>query len=86
MLSFMREFSIKKDVALRCSTLNLDDIVPEPLVYVECEKLRDVTKDFLTVMRNYPVLYDANAEMRKYRGKEEWKKISGKASSVQFGN
>ncbi|KAG5679914.1 hypothetical protein PVAND_009450 [Polypedilum vanderplanki] len=75
MMSFMREFSIKKDIHYR-NTIHYDELTPEPLVFNDCNKLVDVTKDFLIAVRNYPVLYDKNAEMRKYRGKEEWKKIS----------
>lgn len=75
MLLFMREFSVKRDLPCN-NSININEIIPEPLVFAECDKLIDLTNEFLAAIKKYPILYDKNAEMRKYRGKEEWKKIS----------
>lgn len=78
MLSFMREFSIKKEIVDRDSyTINISEIIPDTLEYIDEEnQLIDVTKIFLSHIKKYPILYESNAEFRKFRGKNEWKTIS----------
>lgn len=80
----MREFSIRKDPPIEQfhDILITTDISPEHLV---CEEVKDpdgtitfvdYTEQFIELVKEFPVLYDANAEMRKYRAKDAWKQIS----------
>lgn len=81
---FMREFSIKKEPYIepaRNDVLQSPNISPENLVYEEVKEngnttYTDFTEEFIENVRKFPILFDENAEMRKYRSKEAWKKIS----------
>lgn len=84
-LSFMRKFSIKKDPPLEASFHDVvmeTDISPDQLLYEDgkdsetTEFLVDYTEKFLSTVKNYPILYDEQSEMRKYRSKDAWKEIS----------
>lgn len=83
-MKFMREFSIKKEPYIesaRNDVLFVPNISPENLVYEEVKEngntiSTDFTEEFIENVRKFPILYDENAEMRKYRSKEAWKKIS----------
>ena len=84
-MSFIREFSIRKENSIE-SPLNdvtVADISPEPLIYEENKDqdqethvVFDYTEQFLELVKHFPVLYDENSEMRKYRSKDVWKKIA----------
>jgi hypothetical protein len=80
-LSFMREFSIKKESSDLVECVSLPNITPDRLLYPmdhpdDQQKFSDCNEQFLKLVQHYPVLYDANAELRKYRGKHEWNKIA----------
>lgn len=78
MLTFMTEFSIKKVITNRESQpIDIDEIIPQPLLLSEDDKVIDMTKEFLHEIKKYPILYDPSAEFRRFRGKNEWKEISG---------
>lgn len=71
-LLFLKEFSIQKDYNYTCG-ITIDELVPEILLSDEAE---DYTSLFLQAIEKYPSLYDKSAELRKYQGRSEWKKIT----------
>lgn len=83
-LTFMREFSIKKDPQIEFfSNESASNISPDRLVYEEKDRkdgntmlFADCTFQFIEYVKQFPILYDEHAEMRKYRSKEAWKKIA----------
>lgn len=81
-MSFMRDFSIKKEKPAESlpNDVAVVDISPEPLLYEDNKDpdgstFFDYTEQFLELIKGFPMLYDRNAAMRKYRGKE-WKQIA----------
>jgi Alcohol dehydrogenase transcription factor Myb/SANT-like len=84
----MREFSIQKDLNIENSNnLSLStNLSPDHLIYEEYKDSTgetaffDYTDQFLERIKEFPVLYDQHAEMRKYRSKEAWKQISDQMS------
>lgn len=84
-LMFMREFSLKKDPNFDTSDTDMiisTNISPDRLCYEEFKDssatsvFMDYTDQFLDLVKEFPVLFDENAERRKYRAKEAWKQIS----------
>lgn len=83
-LYFMRDFSLKKGDFNRENRIfnQIVDISPERLLSPsekmqgEDIKYKDYTESFLHLVEQCPMLYDDHAEMRKYRGKDEWRRIS----------
>jgi hypothetical protein len=74
----MTEFSIKKVITNReIQPVDMHEIIPEPLSLVENGKFIDMTKDFLREVKKHPVSYDPSAEFRSFRGRNEWKQITG---------
>lgn len=83
-LSFMEDFSIKKEHFIeptRGEEMIEPSLTPENLIYEDIREngttnYTDFTDLFLENVKSFPVLYDENAEMSKYRSREAWKKIS----------
>ncbi|CRL05564.1 CLUMA_CG018124, isoform A [Clunio marinus] len=80
-LAFMTEFSIKKEIQVSNDSYEMIlNISPDRLIYEKVVNERtmqmDYTDQFLENVRKYPILYDENAEMRKYRSKEVWKTLT----------
>jgi hypothetical protein len=77
----MREFSIQKDHlepsnnVTTSTTLSPDHLIHEQYSGEETTFF-DYTDQFLERIKEFPVLYDQHAEMRKYRSKEAWKQIA----------
>lgn len=85
-LLFMREFSIKKDPnleAIATDVIVTPDLSPDNLVYEEIKEgtthgttiYTDCTDNFLELVKEFPILYDENAAMRKYRSRDSWRQI-----------
>jgi Alcohol dehydrogenase transcription factor Myb/SANT-like len=83
-LNFMREFSIQKDPYVEPSN-NVTiptTLSPDHLIYEEFKDSSgetnyfDYTDQFLERIKEFPVLFDQHAEMRKYRSKEAWKQLA----------
>lgn len=83
-LNFMREFSIQKDPHVESSS-NMStstNLSPDHLIYEEYKDSSgetaffDYTEQFLERIKEFPILYDQHAEMRKYRSKEAWKQMA----------
>lgn len=80
----MREFSIQKDPHVEPTTniTTSTTLSPDHLIYEEIKDSSgetaffDYTDQFLEHIKEFPILYDQNAEMRKYRSKEAWKQLS----------
>ncbi|CAO1365660.1 unnamed protein product [Diamesa tonsa] len=79
-LSFMTDHSISK-------YMNVQDLSPELLFAnpknMELDKHEgsentlciDMTESFINEVKKYPILYNRNAELRKFRSPEVWRKI-----------
>ncbi|CAO1317506.1 unnamed protein product [Diamesa serratosioi] len=90
-LSFMTDHSISKDLNCSQDRTNrfmdLQDLAPELLLaYPKSCKLEnyegtenplciDMTESFINEVKKYPILYDKDAELRKFRSPEVWRKI-----------
>lgn len=83
-LQFMEDFSIKKEHFIeptRGEEMIEPSLSPENLIYEDVREngttsYTNYTELFLENVKSFPILYDENAEMRKYRSREAWKKIS----------
>lgn len=90
-MAFMIEFSIRKNPPKDASipeTSAIIDISPEPLMI--CEDVKggnhvvavDYTERFLEILKGWPIFYDENAEMRKYRSRESWRQVANELRGV----
>lgn len=79
MLSFMTEFSVRKVVtnSRDAQSIEMQEITPEPLLLTENDKITDMTRELIDEVKNHPILYDASAEFRQYRGQNAWKHVAG---------
>ena len=83
-LSFMRDFSIQKHLELDATnfipvpmTISPDHLIFEEFKESTGETINfDYTEQFLQHIKGFTVLYDQQAEMRKYRSKEAWKQLA----------
>lgn len=84
-LNFMREFSIQKEPNVEHSNSIIaasTNLSPDHLIFEEYKDASgetaffDYTDQFLERIKEFPVLYDQHAEMRKYRSKEAWKQLA----------
>lgn len=88
-LEFMREFSLKKDILIdNTEIVATPSISPGQLLYEESNSesnvtFCDYTTHFIEIVRDYPELYDEHSELRRYRSKDTWKRIS-KAMDEKF--
>lgn len=84
----MRQFSIKKNLPVSVNQLTTREyqqttnIAPENLLFVVPAKdadsviTYDYTKEFLAAIKEWPELYDENAELKRYRSKDAWQIIA----------
>lgn len=89
-LLFMTDFSIKKypNASVTSRTTSQTEtstaISPDLLIYEQIKDSRgnqliqDLTVEFIEAVKEYPCLYDENAELRKYRSNVAWKAIENK--------
>lgn len=92
-LAFMADFSIKKYPITSSSSQRTSSTVredsqaqnfsPELLIHEQKDtkgftELHDLTEEFIEAVKNYPCLYDDNAELRKYRSNVAWKALENK--------
>lgn len=96
-LNFMREFSIKKEIAVEerenSEAPEAPNLAPEQLLHEEVSYMSgmkgvaymDYTNQFIELVKDFPELYDEYAEMRKYRAKDVWKKISESLGKFTIG-
>lgn len=83
-LSFMREFSIQKDLQVEATNIIpvSTTISPDHLIFEEFKESTgetinfDYTEQFLQHIKEFSILYDQQAEMKKYRSKEAWKQLA----------
>lgn len=84
----MRQFSIKKHPPLSVNSTreytHATDIAPDQLLFVMAAKDNedvitfDYTAEFLAAIKEWPELYDENAELKRYRAKDAWRVIAEK--------
>lgn len=82
----MRQFSIKKNLPVSVNSTReyqqATHIAPENLLFVVPAKdaddviTYDYTKEFLAAIKEWPELYDENAELKRYRSKDAWQIIA----------
>lgn len=84
----MRQFSIKKHPPLSVNSTReytqATNILPDQLLFVMSAKDNedvitfDYTTEFLAAIKEWPELYDENAELKRYRAKDAWRVIAEK--------
>lgn len=88
-LEFMREFSLKKDILGPNAEMTAPpNATPDLLLFKErhdneATTYIDYTSQFIDVVKEYPELYDEHSELRRYRSKDAWKRVS-KAVDEKF--
>lgn len=88
-LDFMREFSLKKEILTQKTVMTTPpSVAPDQLLHEErrdseASTYIDYTFQFIDVVKEYPELYDEHSELRRYRSKDTWKRIS-KAMDERF--